>query len=342
MILLAYGTRPEYIKIKPLMDEFNKNDYPYLTLFTGQHTTLIGEHNPDYIINIDDLKDMHINRLDRIVKSVMGLFTTICLGVQDIDYVLVQGDTTTAFAVALTAFHNGIKVIHLEAGLRTYDKKNPYPEEVNRCLISQIADVHLCPTELSMKNLEGEMSIAKGKSKMFVVGNTVIDNLVKYKSKCEYTNKILITMHRRENHHWLDEWFISINMLAKVYPEYEFILPIHPNPDVQKHKHLLTDVNVIDPLSYDEMLNLLVKTRLVITDSGGLQEECSFFNKKCLTCRVVTERPEAIGQSSFMVLAPNQLLGIFMEHIDDFEINYPSPFGDGHSAEKIYEILKTI
>jgi len=127
---------------------------------------------------------------------------------------------------------------------------------------------------------------------------------------------------------------------AKEHSEYEFILPIHPNPDVQKHKHLLTHINVINPLPYDEMLNLLVKTRLVITDSGGLQEECSFFNKKCLTCRVVTERPEAIEQSTFMVLEPKFLKKMFEEHINNFQINYECPFGDGHSAEKIMKILK--
>ena len=336
MILIAYGTRPEILKIQPVTDIFDKNNIQCVTLFTGQHANLIGKHNPDYIIDIVDIP--YVSRLDCIVKSIMGLFTTICLHPVKTDYVLVQGDTTTAFAVALTAFHNGIKVIHLEAGLRTYDNNNPYPEEVNRKMISQIADIHLCPTEHARLNLISE-NITKN---VFVVGNTVIDNLLPYKSMCEYTNKILVTMHRRENHHWLDKWFIEINELAKEHPEYEFILPIHPNPNVMRYKHLLTNVNVIDPLPYDAMLNLLVKTRLVITDSGGLQEECSFFNKKCLTCRIVTERPEAIGQSTFMVESPSVLKKIFDEHIDNYEINYVSPFGDGHSAEKIVKILKNI
>lgn len=338
MILLAYGTRPEYIKLKPLIDVFNENNFEYLTLFTGQHTTLIGEHNPDYIINIDDLNDLHINRLDRIVKSIMGLFTAILINVNDIDYVLVQGDTTTAFAVALTSFHYGVKVIHLEAGLRTYDKENPYPEEVNRRLISQIADIHLCPTKQSLINLRNEET----QGKIHVVGNTVIDNLLQHKNKCEYTNKILVTLHRRENHHWLDQWFIEINTLAIEHPELEFILPLHPNPNVQKHKHLLTNVNVINPLPYDEMLDLLVKTRLVITDSGGLQEECSFFNKICLTCRTVTERPEAQFQSTWMIDEPKNLRIAFNNHLENYLINYDCPFGDGHSAEKIYNILKTL
>lgn len=337
MILLAYGTRPEYIKIKPLIDIFNKEGFPYKILFTGQHKDLLKEQNPDFKINIHEFSGG--NRLDSIVASILD-YSSITKGLfDDITHVLVQGDTTSVLAVALSAFHHGIKVIHLEAGLRTYDRNNPYPEEINRKIVSQIADIHLCPTQLSAQNLYNEHINVKD---IYVVGNTVLDNLLPYKDKCEYTNKILITMHRRENHHWLDQWFIAIDLLAKLYPEYEFILPIHPNPNVQKHKDLLENVKVIDPLPYEEMLELLVKTRLVITDSGGLQEECSFFNKKCLTCRIVTERPEAQGQSTFMVERPNELTDMFMRHIDDYEINYDCPFGDGKSAEKIIKILKEI
>jgi len=332
MILLAYGTRPEYIKIKPLIEIFDKEEFPYRVLFTGQHKDLLKEQITDYQIEIIDDGN---NRLDNIVKSIMTTFSWI---LEDITHVLVQGDTTSVLAVALSAFHHGIKVIHLEAGLRTYDNANPFPEEQNRRLVSQITDIHLCPTDLSVKNLAKEWLDGM----KYVVGNTVLDNLVSYKDKCVYTNKVLITMHRRENHHWMDKWFQEINKLAKHYSDLEFILPIHPNPNVQKHKHLLTHVNVVDPMSHEELLNLLVKTRLVITDSGGIQEECSFFNKKCLTCRKVTERPEAQNQSTFMVKAPYDLVDVFMKHVDDYEINYECPFGDGHSAEKIYEILKKL
>jgi UDP-N-acetylglucosamine 2-epimerase (non-hydrolysing) len=133
-----------------------------------------------------------------------------------------------------------------------------------------------------------------------------------------------------------------IDYLAEQHPEYEFILPIHPNPNVTKHKHLLKHVSVINPMDYDSLLNLLVKTRLVITDSGGLQEECSYFNKKCLVCRTTTERPEAIGVSSFLVDIPNRLLYKFEKHHNDYIINHECPFGDGNAAEKIYKILKNI
>lgn len=326
-ILLAYGTRPEYIKIIPLLNVFKKNNIEYSLLFTGQQVN-IGLFEYDYRFNISKYGN---NRLDTIVKSLMNRLFRI----KDITHVLVQGDTTSALAIALSAFHHKIKIIHLEAGLRTNDISNPYPEEANRRLISQIASIHLCPTDLSLKNLLDEKVLGE----KYVVGNTVIDNLVQYKVKCEYTNKILVTLHRRENHEILDKWFDEINKLAIKFPEYEFILPIHPNPNVQKHKDILTNVNVVEPLPYDEMLNLLVKCRLVITDSGGLQEECSFFNKKCLTCRKTTERPEAIGQSTFMVDSPHKLSEIFHEHINNFTIDFISPFGDGNASEKIFNIL---
>jgi UDP-N-acetylglucosamine 2-epimerase (non-hydrolysing) len=333
MILLAYGTRPEYIKLKSLIHVFDINNFKYKRLFTGQHNNLVDFDDYDWRIEIINGE----NRLDSIVQSIMNKLNSL-IKRQGITHILVQGDTTSAIAVALAAFHRGIKVIHLEAGLRTYDKENPYPEEINRRLISQIADIHLCPTKQAQKNLINE----KIYNESYVVGNTIIDNLLPYKDKCKYADRILITLHRRENHHWMDKWFIELDLLAKQYPEFTFILPIHPNPNVQKYKHLLENVVIIDPLPYEKMLDLLTMSRLVITDSGGLQEECSFFNKKCLVCRKVTERPEAVGQSSFMVESPEILNEIFIRHIDDYEINYDCPYGDGHSAEKIMKILKNM
>jgi UDP-N-acetylglucosamine 2-epimerase (non-hydrolysing) len=342
MILLAYGTRPEYIKLKPIIDELRKNNFEFNILFTGQQVH-IGEFEYDWILNIENKP----NRLDSIVSSITGqlweFFRSFCkLNTETgkfVDaYVMVQGDTTSAFAVALSAFHHGIKVIHLEAGLRTYDKENPYPEEVNRRIISQIADIHLCPTDWAARNLAGEKIL----DDVYVVGNTVIDNLLLYKDKCIYTNKILVTLHRRENHHWMDRWFTELEKLATEYPQYAFILPMHPNPNVQKWKHLLKNVVVIDPLPYEDMLELLVQCRMVITDSGGLQEESCFFNKICLTCRIVTERPEAIGVNGLLVTRPEDLKYFFDEVHNDYEINVECPFGDGHAAEKIIEILKRL
>lgn len=331
MILLAFGTRPEYIKIKPIINEFNKNNVKYKTLFTGQHKDLLKETNVDYEILIHEFTGG--NRLNSIISSILDYFDTNPNVLDEITHVLIQGDTTSVLAVGLAAFHNKKKIIHLEAGLRTYDNDNPYPEEQNRRLVSQIADIHLCPTIHNKQCLLDE----KINGDIYVVGNTVLDNLLDY--KCIYGDKILITLHRRENHEWLDKWFIEIEKLAEIHLDLEFIIPLHPNPNVQKHRNIFKYVNVIEPLSHSDLLDLLAETRLVITDSGGLQEECSFLNKKCLTCRKVTERPEAINQSTFMVESPNELFDIFNEHISDYEIDYVSPFGDGTSAKKITEIL---
>jgi UDP-N-acetylglucosamine 2-epimerase len=330
MILITYGTRPEYIKVKPLMEEMTKQGMIYKTLFTGQHTDIVKE-NAWFNLQMKKYGD---NRLDNIIQNCMNLPEE---WFNDISYVLVQGDTTSVVGLALAAMNRKIPVIHLEAGLRTFDTNNPFPEENNRKIVSTIAKIHLCPTYVNKRHLDNE----NVSGDIYVVGNTVLDNLLPYKDKCEYTDKVLVTLHRRENHEKINEWFEEINKLAGNYKDLEFILPIHPNPNVQKHKHLLTNVNVIYPLPYDELLELLIKVKLVITDSGGLQEECSFLNKKCLVCREKTERPEANGLSSFIVSKPEYLRGNFMNQIKSYKINFDSPYGDGQSSKKIVEILKT-
>jgi UDP-N-acetylglucosamine 2-epimerase (non-hydrolysing) len=331
MILITYGTRPEYIKVKPIMNEMVKQNIQFKTLFTGQHTDIVSS-NPDFTIKMVNYGD---NRLDNIIQNCMNLPNEWFEG---ISHILVQGDTTSVTGLALSAMHRKIPVIHLEAGLRTYNTENPFPEENNRRIVSTIAKIHLCPTMLNKTFLEDENTLGK----IYVVGNTVLDNLVDYKSKCEYTDKVLVTIHRRENHEKINEWFTEINNLAIDYPEIEFILPIHPNPNVQKHKGILTNVTVIEPLPHEELLELLVKVKMVITDSGGLQEECSFLNKKCLVCRETTERPEAVGTSSFLIEKPEFLKRSFYHHIKKFKINEKSPYGDGKSGEKIVKILKKI
>jgi UDP-N-acetylglucosamine 2-epimerase (non-hydrolysing) len=328
MILLTYGTRPEYIKIKPIISEFKKHGIPYKVLFTGQHKDIA---NGDYDYKLE-MTDLSSNRLDSVIGNLMNLPDEIFDG---ITYVLVQGDTTSVVGLALSALHRKIKVIHLEAGLRTYDTENPYPEENNRRIVSTIASIHLCPTVQNAENLYKERVLGQ----IHVVGNTVLDNLIDYKEKCEYTDKVLITMHRRENHDKINFWFTEINELAKRYPELEFILPIHPNPNVQKYKDILTHVTVIPSMNHDDLLALLVKTKLVITDSGGIQEECSFFNKKCIVCRKVTERPESLGSTSFLVLHPDELSIVFNEHYENYVVDVKSPYGDGTSAKKICKIV---
>ena len=331
MILLTYGTRPEYIKIKPLIKEFKNKNIFFKVLFTGQHEDIV---NGDYDFKLV-MSKLSNNRLDSVISNLMTLCDDIFEGVT---HVIVQGDTTSVVGISLASLHRKIKVIHLEAGLRTYDNENPFPEENNRRIVSTIADIHLCPTELNASNLRKE-NINKN---VFIVGNTVLDNLIGYREVCEYTNKVLITMHRRENHENIIEWFNEINEIAKKYTELEFILPLHPNPNVQKHRSILTHVDVIKPLDHKGLLDLLVKTKLVITDSGGIQEECSFFNKKCLVCRKVTERPESLGLTSFLINNPKELTEMFNTHINNYNVNFKSPYGDGDSAIKICKILNKI
>ena len=324
-ILICFGTRPEWLKVKSLIELLDKSQYNLL--FTGQHPDLLKNIDVDFKINMSQSS----NRLDQIISDCMLQFP-----IGDFDSVLVQGDTGSAFGCALAAYNRKLKIYYLEAGLRSYNLDHPYPEEAYRQMIARISDVNFCPTELSKQNLLNE----KANGKCYVVGNTVLDNLINYKSKSEYTNKILVTMHRRENHHWMNQWFVEINKLASQNPDLEFILPIHPNPNVQKHKHLLNDVTVINPLTHPELLDILTKCRLVISDSGGLQEEGSFFNKKVIVCRTTTERPEAIETGHLHICkSPNDLKSKFGELIDNYYIDTKCPYGDGNTSLKIKDII---
>lgn len=325
-ILVCFGTRPEYIKVKSIIDNI-KN---VKTCFTGQHVDLLKEIKVDYKLEISD--NVSGNRLNNIILNILSndfIFN-------DIDYVMVQGDTTTACAISIAAFNCQKKVIHLEAGLRSGDLNDPFPEEMNRQVISRIAYLHLCPTLHNKKNLISE----KIKSEIHVVGNTGLDNIDK--TGCSYGDKILITLHRRDNIPIMDEWFSKIEDLAILNPDLEFIIPLHPNPDVKKHKNIFKKVKVIDPLPHDQLINIIKECRLVISDSGGLQEECSFLNKKIIVCRKTTERPESVGVHSFLCETPDNLTSIFDSFKDNYIVNKKCPYGDGKSWVKIKEILDNI
>jgi len=327
MILMAFGTRPEYIKIKPLIEEM-EGRIPFKLLFTGQHVDLLANVEDQDVIRLE-IEDGS-NRLDSIVSSIMNQDHIF----EGVDAVLVQGDTTSVFAIALAAFHRRIKVIHLEAGLRTYDKGNPYPEEINRQAVSRIADIHLCPTPDAAFNLSKELV----RGSIHVVGNTVLDNLTHLVPTRD--NTVIVTMHRRENHERMAEWFETLDNVAKAfYNEYRFVLPIHPNPNVQKHRHLLKHVKVIDPVPYDEFLEMLASCSYVITDSGGLQEETSFLGKRSIVCRKVTERPEGLGGFSVLCGEPEDLLTTFCEMVEALDPSERCPYGDGKSGPRIVDIL---
>jgi|TARA_R100000084_G_scaffold108142_1_gene70097 UDP-N-acetylglucosamine 2-epimerase (non-hydrolysing) len=324
-VLLCFGTRPEWLKIKPLLKVLDN----YELLFTGQHPDLIKDIKTDYKVHIYACHGD--KRLDQIISDCLTQFPD-----GSFDAVLVQGDTASAFACALAAFHRKKKIYYLEAGLRSYNLDHPYPEEAYRQMISRLSDVNLCPTSLSKDHLLHELV----KGDCHVVGNTVLDNLLPYKEKCEYGQKVLVTLHRRENHALIPKWFKEINNLAKENPSLEFILPLHPNPKVCTYKHLLSDVNVINPLPHEMLLDILSKCKLVISDSGGLQEEGSFFNKKVIVCRETTERPEGrVSKHLIMCPSPDKLSGIFNQLKDNYKIDTECPYGDGHSSSKIAKIL---
>jgi UDP-N-acetylglucosamine 2-epimerase len=332
MLLISFGTRPEYIKIKPLLEEFD-GKLPYALLFTGQHTSLL-----ENVVTTTDIRRLKIidgpNRLDSIVGSIMNNDHVF----NGISAVMVQGDTTSAFAVGLAAFHRGLKVVHLEAGLRTWDLQNPFPEEFNRQAIARLAQVHLCPTDVSAANLKAE-NITQN---VAIVGNTVLDNIRNVKSV--YGNTILVTLHRRENHSLMDKWFSELDALAKDYPEFEFILPLHPNPNVTQYKHLLQHVKVVKPVEHSEFVRMIAGCRFIITDSGGIQEEASFLRKKCIVCRKTTERVEGMGIFTYMCATPGELRTQFnFINSDANHIPEPTeqcPYGDGYAAQKIYGVLK--
>lgn len=324
MLLLTYGTRPEYIKIKPLMDEL-KDKIPHKVLFTGQHMDLTS-NIADYQLKINE----EGHRLDSIISSMLNQNHVW----EGITHVLIQGDTTSALAIALAGMNRGVKIIHLEAGLRTFDYENPFPEEYNRQLISRIASINLCPTKINYTNLIEEKCVGE----KYIVGNTVLDNLKG--TSISYNSKILVTMHRRENHALLNEWFTKLNELAEINPELEFVIPLHPNPNVQKYKHLLTNFSIIDPLPYQKMIDMISTCRFIISDSGGIQEEASFLKKKVIVCRKITERLETVGKTSFMCESPDKLKGLFELIKNSYISDYECPYGDGNASAKIYEILK--
>jgi len=329
MLLITYGTRPEYIKVLPVINEMKKRSIPYKTFFTGQHTDLLKKASkPDHILEIVD----NGNRLDSIIQSILNKEEIFV----DITCVMVQGDTTSAFATALAAFHRKIPVAHLEAGLRTFDKYSPYPEEFNRCAISALAEIHLCPTDTSADNLKKE-----GRKNVYVVGNTVLDNLSNVVTM--KTNKVVVTLHRREKLDEIQNWFKVVNDLAKKHKNLDFILPIHPNPEVKKHANILSHVNVIDALGHKEFIDQLSACAFIITDSGGVQEEAAFLKKPCIVCRYFTERVEGLNTFSVLCKEPKSLENLVDTWATKVDLsNQTCPYGDGQSSKYICDIINNI
>lgn len=330
-ILVCFGTRPEWLKVKPLIAEFKRSGILHSTLFTGQHADLIQDALVNYTI---DQKSLCDNRLNSIIANIL----TCSISLDSYTHVLVQGDTSSALAVALWAYNNRVQIIHLEAGLRTHNLNHPYPEEANRQLISRITDIHLCATQQNSKTLIQE-NVTNNKH-IYTVGNTVLDNIVNVIPT--YGNKVLITLHRRENHDIIDRWFSALDCVASNYTDLEFILPIHPNPNVYKYKDTFKHIKVIDPLDHTSLIDILKDCKFVITDSGGIQEEASFFNKRIIICRETTERSECLEHHGILCTDPSNLSNIVYAVNNEYIVDVQCPFGNGTSSKMISDILKSL
>ncbi|MBO7507751.1 MAG: UDP-N-acetylglucosamine 2-epimerase (non-hydrolyzing) [Paludibacteraceae bacterium] len=379
-VMLVFGTRPEAIKMCPLVKEFQKypNDFETIVCVTGQHREMLDqvlkifEVKPDYDLNImkqgQDLYDVTA----RVLTGMRDVFTQ-CKP----DVVLVHGDTTTSTAAALAAFYQQIPVGHVEAGLRTHNIYSPWPEEMNRQITGRISTYNFSPTPLSEKNLKDE----KAHGQIFVTGNTVIDALHMVVNKLKGDKKladeqiqvlknagydvsrldngkklVLITGHRREN---FGDGFISMvtamKDLSEKYPEVDFVYPMHLNPNVRKPIHQVfgEDLTVyknfffIEPLQYLEFVYLMEKSTLVLTDSGGIQEEAPGLGKPVLVMRDTTERPEALSAGTVKLVGTdyNAIFGNVSELLDSpaaYEkmSKAVNPYGDGLACGRIVKALK--
>ncbi|USF25818.1 UDP-N-acetylglucosamine 2-epimerase [Firmicutes bacterium ASF500] len=357
-VMTVFGTRPEAIKMAPLALELAKRpELEALCCVTAQHREML-----DSVLDIFGLKpDFDLDVMEP--RQTLSTITSKCLTGMDRvleeakpDLVLVHGDTSTTFAGALAAFYHKIPVGHVEAGLRTYDKWSPYPEEMNRKMVGAIADLHFCPTPANRDNLARE-NITKG---VFLTGNTVIDALQTTVLKeftfgetilngLDYVNRkvILVTCHRRENYGQpMTAIMTALRRVADAFPDTELVYPVHLSPVVQEAAHQYLDghprIHLIAPLDVREMHNLMARCHLVMTDSGGLQEEAPALGKPVLVLRRETERPEAVEAGTVRLAGveeeaifqmASQLLSDRGEY--DKMAHAANPYGDGQACRRI-------
>jgi UDP-N-acetylglucosamine 2-epimerase len=324
MISIFYGTRPEYIKLYKLYTEMKIVNFECELVKVNQHTTLIEDCYFDRLVDISSTDN---NRLNSIVQQTLNSK----LFVSNTTYVIVQGDTATSFGIALNAFHNKIKLIHIEAGLRTWDKENPYPEETYRKCISNMADVHFCVSELNKQVLQNE----KVNGTIHVVGNTVLDNLDN--ENVFYGNNVPITLHRRENKDRIEKVLKAIDDVALNFKHLNFVYVTHPSVTIANK---FNNISVISPQSYPSMINLLKQSKFIITDSGGIQEEASFFKKRTIVVRKETERKEGLGTFSVLAFEPMYIAECIRDFDKYYEVSETCPYGDGRAVEKIIKTLK--
>lgn len=349
-ILAVFGTRPDAIKMCPLIKELRgRTKFETVVCLTGQHREMLDSVTEVFGIKADyDLSVMEKGQsLSDITVKILGGITPI-LEKEKPDAVLVHGDTSTAFAAALAAFYLKIPVAHIEAGLRTYRISSPYPEEFNRRAVSLISDYDFAPTEAARENLLRE---GKDPARVFVTGNTVIDALkytVKGDAKSEGGRLVLLTAHRRENiGEPMRNIFSAVKRVAEKYGDIKIIYPVHPNPAVRSiAEEILGDcgrVTLTEPLELAEFHTMLAKSYLVLTDSGGVQEEAAALGKPVLVLRDTTERTES---DSLLLVGTNEddIARGFERLLDDADYynslkNSPNPYGDGNASKRIADIL---
>lgn len=369
-ILLVFGTRPEAIKMAPLVKEFakNKDSFDVRVCVTAQHRQML-----DQVLDFFEIKPDYDLNLMKPNQSLNSVTADILMEMKSIledfkpDYVLVHGDTATSTAAAMAAYFAQCKVGHVEAGLRTFNKWSPFPEEMNRQITGRLTDIHFAPTEQSKHNLLREAVDPIG---IVVTGNTVIDALqdsVRKVNSIGYTNEeiegvrkliqptkdlILVTGHRREN---FGQGFINIcnalRDIAEQRPNTQIIYPVHLNPNVQRPVNdILTNVpniNLIAPLSYPSFVWLMDKAKIIVTDSGGVQEEAPSLGKPVLVMRDTTERPEAV-QAGTVILVGTDRQKIVEESLNLLNnaarytqmSRIENPYGDGKACQRIVERLK--
>ena len=362
-VMTIFGTRPEAIKMAPLALELQKRPgIRALCCVTAQHREML-----DSVLEIFKLRpDYDLNIMQP--RQTLSTITSKCLtGMDDVlneakpDLVLVHGDTSTTFAGALAAFYHQIPVGHVEAGLRTYDKWSPFPEEMNRKMVGAIADLHFCPTVANQKNLQRE-NITQG---VFLTGNTVIDALQTTVVKdftfaedilnnLDYENRkvILVTCHRRENYGQpMTNIMTALSRIADAFPEVELVYPVHLSPVVQEAAHKYLDnhlrIHLIAPLAVDEMHNLMARCHLVMTDSGGLQEEAPALGKPVLVLRKETERPEAVEAGTVKLAGVEEevIFSMASELLTNpaayqAMAHAVNPYGDGQACRRIADAIE--
>ena len=358
-VMTVFGTRPEAIKMAPLIKELeNRDNIDSIVCVTAQHREMLDQVleifniNPDYDLNL-----MKSNQtLTSITANVLEELNTVINEVKP-DIVLVHGDTTTTLSASLAAFYNQCKVGHVEAGLRTYNKYSPYPEEINRQVTGVIADLHFAPTNESKKNLIKE---GKCESDIYVTGNTAIDTL-KTTVKSNYTNEIidkigndriiLLTAHRRENlGDTMKNMFLAIKKIVEEFNDVQVIYPVHLNPKVRDvADEILGDnkkIHLIEPLNVVDFHNFMEKSYIIMTDSGGIQEEAPSLGKPVLVLRDTTERPEGVEAGTLKLVGTNKdnIYEATKELLTDKELYKAmstalNPYGDGFASKYIVDII---